>query len=252
MQLSFPILVVLALACMFAGMYIGIKVRSAMTRSGYPPPSYDQPNLLNRPHSRRSSGCLVPFFLLVALLLAGWFVLYSGSFSLTLPKNLTGLQQSISAPFIAATCSPGKVTCSPTINAAFIDRVLKAAGSSAQGLGTTLMTLGTQYQIDPAYALAFFHHESTYGLYGVARVTHSLGNIECTPGWTCVDDFRSYKTWADGAADWFKVIHTVYVTQGLDTIQKIIPKYAPPKNNNNPASIQAVLDDIARWQKGQV
>lgn len=250
MQLPTPILIALVFACLFAGMYLGVKLRSATMRPAYQS-SYQQTASLNRP--RRSSGCLVPLVLIVALLIAGWFVLHTGAISLTLPTSLASLSQSMSASFSSTSCPSGKVTCPSTISAAFMDQVLKAAGSPAQGLGATLATLGTQYHIDPAYALAFFHHESSYGLAGVARVTRSLGNIECTPGWAaCVSGFRAYATWKDGAADWFKVIHDTYVAHGLDTIQQIIPKYAPPPVNDDAAYIQAVLDDMARWQKGQV
>ena len=42
--------------------------------------------------------------------------------------------------------------------------------------------LGVHYGIDPAYALGFFVVESACGTRGVARTTHSLGNIRCTPG----------------------------------------------------------------------
>src|SRR5260370_8341426 len=50
----------------------------------------------------------------------------------------------------------------PTITAAFIDQVLADAHSPAAGSGAALYSLGVQYGIDPAYALASFHHQSIY------------------------------------------------------------------------------------------
>jgi hypothetical protein len=141
----------------------------------------------------------------------------------------------------------------PTITADFIDTVLVNAKSPAQGLGPTLYSLGVQYGINPAVALAFFHHESSYGTQGVAPHTHSIGNIKCTPGWQCLDGFRYYPTWAAGAADWYKVIHDVYLSAGRDTVAKIIPVYAPSRDDNNEGLyIQAVQSDVAHWKQGKV
>ena len=38
-----------------------------------------------------------------------------------------------------------------------------------------------RFGIDDVFALAFFFHESLFGRLGVAAVTHSVGNIVCTP-----------------------------------------------------------------------
>src|SRR6266700_4416983 len=48
----------------------------------------------------------------------------------------------------------------PTLSAAFVDKVLAAAGSKAAGTGQALYDRSVQYGIDDAYALAFFQHES--------------------------------------------------------------------------------------------
>src|SRR5437660_184666 len=56
----------------------------------------------------------------------------------------------------------------PSLSAAKIDAILSSAGSPAAGTGNVFTLDSAQYNIDDAYALAFFHHESTYGLYGAA------------------------------------------------------------------------------------
>src|SRR5260370_14577698 len=73
----------------------------------------------------------------------------------------------------------------PTVTASFIDQVLAHAGSPAAGTGQTLYSLGVQDGIDPVYALAFFHHESSFGTTGEATVTHSLGNERCIADRPC-------------------------------------------------------------------
>ena len=84
-----------------------------------------------------------------------------------------------------------EVTGSPSTSVAQIERVLAAYGSPAAGKGQALYDLGVKYGIDPAYALAFFVHESGCGTKGVARFTKSLGNIRWTQGFANYEGYRS-------------------------------------------------------------
>lgn len=143
----------------------------------------------------------------------------------------------------------------PTVSAKFINRVLAAYHSPAANTGQALYDDGVMYGIDPAFALAFFLHESTFGTAGIAQVTRSLGNIRCTPGYpSCYQGFRQYSTWQDGYIDWYKLIRSVYVTQwGLTTVDQIIPVYAPSSDNNNvQAYIAAVEHAVTTWRSRQV
>ena len=103
----------------------------------------------------------------------------------------------------------------PTISASFINQVLSAYHSPAAGQGQALYNLGMQYDIDPAYALAFFFHESQFGETGMARITHSLGNSRCVPDQACVNSgggvcepgqscYASYASWQNGFAGWYR------------------------------------------------
>src|SRR5438128_2528842 len=65
---------------------------------------------------------------------------------------------------------PYSVLSAPTITADFINRVLASYNSPAAGKGQALYNYGVQYGIDPAFALAFFLHESQFGTAGVARI----------------------------------------------------------------------------------
>jgi hypothetical protein len=121
----------------------------------------------------------------------------------------------------------------PTITAATINHILCQSHSPACGTGNSLYSLGIQYGINPAVALAFFNEESTFGKFGVATVTHSLGNIRCTPGYKCISGFRAYHTWAQGYQDWYRLIRYLYInTWHLTTIPQIVHRYAPSSENN--------------------
>ena len=63
----------------------------------------------------------------------------------------------------------------PSVSVAFINTVLSAYHSPASGSGQALYDDGVRYGVDPAYALGFFLHESTFRPRGVARQPRSRG-----------------------------------------------------------------------------
>ena len=113
---------------------------------------------------------------------------------------------------------------------------------------------GVKYNIDPAFALAFFMQESTFGTQGVAQVTHSLGNIRATAGYPNYDGYRLYHSWEDGFTDWYRLIANLYIGQlGLSTVDQIIPVYAPNSDNNDESVyIQNVKSAVDTWRNGTV
>lgn len=174
---------------------------------------------------------------------------------------LSSMHAPAQSPTLTRTLSPSPVrgdlviTGPPTVTASFIDHILHLAHSPAEGIGSLLYQLGSQEGIDPAFALAFFHHESDYGRAGVAATTHSLGNIRCTAGWTCDPSggYRWYPTWSDGVRDWYALLHDVYLSQGLRTLPAIIHVYAPSADHNDEAAyVQAVQADVTAWRQGEV
>jgi hypothetical protein len=147
----------------------------------------------------------------------------------------------------------------PTITAAAIDTILSQYHSPAAGTGQAWITLGQRYGIDPAYALAFFIHESSAGtspgwagLKANGTSTHNIGNIICAGYATCYGRFRDYASWEEGIDDWYKLISDEYVGgRGAHTVEQIIPVYAPSSDNNDvPAYIQAVVSMVDNWRRG--
>jgi hypothetical protein len=160
---------------------------------------------------------------------------------------------SYSVTMVPFDSSSSSVIGSPSLSAAFVDKVLATYHSPAVGLGRALYADSEQFQIDDAYALAFFLHESSFGTTGVARYTRSLGNIRCSGYPTCYEGFRSYPSWQLGAWDWFRLIKYVYLPRGLTTVQTIVPVYAPASDHNDvPAYISAVLQAVSTWRAGRV
>ncbi len=143
----------------------------------------------------------------------------------------------------------------PSLSAAQMQHLLVDAQSPVSNtFGQTLYDLGMKSGIDPVWALSIFKHESHYGREGMAVSTHSLGNIKCSPGYTCIGAFRSYPTWEAGAADWFTLMQgKPYLASGRTTIGAIIQEYAPSDDGNAPQEYaQDAIQTVARWRKGDL
>ncbi len=164
---------------------------------------------------------------------------------------LTGIIISIQSFFSSSQYS---VVGPPTITTTQINHILERYHSPASGKGEALYDYGKQFGIDPAYALAFFMHESTFGTQGMAVHTHSLGNIRALAGQPAYHGYRYYATWELGFEDWYRLISQQYVSQwGLSTVDQIIPVYAPADDNNDEAAyIQSVKNAVDTWRSGKV
>jgi hypothetical protein len=144
----------------------------------------------------------------------------------------------------------------PTVNAAAIDAILAQYGSPAAGTGQAWVELGIRYKIDPAYAVAFFIHESSAGTNPAwagfkpdGSTTHNVGNIICAGYPTCFNRFRDYPNWETGIEDWYKLIAVEYISgRGTHTIEQIIPIYAPSFENDVPRYVAAVNDLVRSWR----
>jgi hypothetical protein len=153
--------------------------------------------------------------------------------------------------------NPGSysVVGKPSLTVDFMNRVLAYYHSPAAGKAQALYNDGLKYGIDPAYALAFFMHESLFGTTGVARVTLSLSNMRCVPEYRCLQEnggYAIFNTWEQSFEAWFKLIRNLYVGYwGRVTVDQIIPKYAPNSDGNNEAGYIAILKHtIDTWHAG--
>ena len=138
----------------------------------------------------------------------------------------------------------------PSVDVALIRRVLQRYNSPAVDEAQTFYDLGVARGIDPAYCLAFFIVESSAGTQGVARTTFSVGNIRALSGQPSFEGYRQYNNWREGIADWYRLIDELYVRElGLNTIDTIVPVYAPSEDSNDPqAYITTVKRLVAGWR----
>src|SRR5947209_5781618 len=152
---------------------------------------------------------------------------------------------------------PYSVEGKPSLTVDFMNQVLAYYHSPAAGKAQALYDDGLKYGLDPAYALDFFMHESTFGTAGVARVTLSLSNMRCVPEYPCHHEgggYAQFSSWEQGFEAWFKLIRNLYIAQwGLVTVDQIIPVYAPSSDHNDVAGyIAALKHTVDVWRAGIV
>jgi len=182
------------------------------------------------------------------LLLALVFVVLSGCLLSACRVGVDGPD----APLVSSSHDLS-LTGSPSISVTFIDQVLRKYHSPAAGLGKTFSDLGVKYGIDPAFALAFFQHESGFGLHGVAVSSLSIGNIRCLPDVVCRDGFAFFPSWQAGIKAWYVLVAgPLYVGAGLTTVSQVVHRYAPSADHNDEvAYVQAVTQSVLAWRSGQ-
>jgi hypothetical protein len=131
-----------------------------------------------------------------------------------------------------------------TISATRYDEILRVVGSPMQNVGAFAVSKGNEVGINAAVTLAFFSHESSYGVNPNwaghkpgGATTHNIGNIICAGYASCYGRFRNYVSWDEGIEDWYKLLKKEYVEgRGLTTLLPIIEVYAPagPPDYNDP------------------
>nr|WP_052294993.1 glucosaminidase domain-containing protein [Oscillochloris trichoides] len=164
-----------------------------------------------------------------------------------------GLSLGLSTP--PATAAEGlSFKSAPRISQDSFVAILQRAGSPAAGDAANLYSIIVSYGLDPAVALAFFQHESSFCLAGACANNdlHNWGMLrraikpERSSG--RVGGFARYYSWEDGVRDWCELILYRYVNRGLDTVEKAIPVYAPSSDNNVPSAyINTIRRVVASW-----
>src|SRR5213078_2877771 len=113
----------------------------------------------------------------------------------------------------------------------------------ACGTGYSLYSYGTQYGIDPSFALAVFKHESSFGTHGIARQNLSLGNLRCIQAAACQVGYAAFPVGQAGYKAFYALISgPLYVGAGLTTPEQILQRYAPVADNNDPSGYAADVE----------
>jgi hypothetical protein len=214
------------------------------------------------PAAPRSAGnnttLLLGLICVVSLLII--FTLGRGT-SIDVSSGWTVVQEAgeaTTSQLVAVTRSAGDYALKgpPSLTPQQIDSILAEYGSPATGTGEVWYNLGLQYGIDPAFAVAFFIHESGAGsnpawagIKPGGGTTHNVGNIICAGYATCYGRFRDYPSWSEGIEDWYRLIDVEYLQgRGHKTVADIIPVYAPSFENDVNGYVNAVHNLVDQWR----
>ncbi|MBS1954255.1 MAG: glucosaminidase domain-containing protein [Cyanobacteria bacterium SZAS-4] len=131
----------------------------------------------------------------------------------------------------------------PTISAAGIDKVLRDNNSPAAGLGSYIYDQAKERGINPAFALAMYGQESTFGTKGAAVRNNSFGNIRAGR-----HGFKHYDDVKQGIDHWMDLMSSS-AYKGKD-LAGVIHKYAPGSDGNNPRGYMAyVTNNMNKWAR---
>lgn len=151
----------------------------------------------------------------------------------------------------------------PRITLSLFSTILRTAQSPAQD-HNDYYAICINAGLDPAIALAFFHHESTYGTKGVARETKNWGNLRAGARATTdrrIRNFGVYHSWSDSLHDWCDLMRRYVVggriggvlRQPMPTVRAAIPVYAPSSDGNSPTSYaNIVVSLVTQWSTAEV
>jgi hypothetical protein len=146
----------------------------------------------------------------------------------------------------------------PTISVATFRGVLEQAQSPALAEAEAIYQVGVRQGVDPAFLLAIFARESSYGTSTTVgrradgSPTMNWANLACEGYPRCYNGRREYPSWTAGADDFAGVLVDDYRSQNLQTVESIIPVFAPASTQDTPGYIQQVLALMARWAEGTV
>lgn len=145
---------------------------------------------------------------------------------------------------------------SPDVFHRALTRALSPA--AAENLGGELYRVCVDRGVDPAIALAFFAHESSYGRAGLATTTKNWGNLRRSPTGRGVvreipgrGPFAHYLTWADSLHDFCVLLRgPIYEGRGRRTVSQVVPVYAPAGDGNAPLHyINRVNGMVEAWAR---
>ncbi len=145
----------------------------------------------------------------------------------------------------------GQILHTPSVSVHAIWQALQAAGSPLAEEATRrdgrtyaeyIWDAGRVSGVDPAIFMGMFNVESKYGRNGVARVTHSPGNMRALNGQSSVEGYAAYPDWFAGIDATYALLRS-YALHGAPTIDSAIPVWAPAYDHNDPNAYIAIIKD---------
>lgn len=135
-----------------------------------------------------------------------------------------------------------------SLSAEQFDAILRDYNSPAAGVGKPVTDYAQEKNIDNAYVLYIFIHESTAGTSSNWNAeTKNVGNIICAGYSNCIGRFRKYNTWEDGFRASIDNL-VAYREDGTTNIDTAIQKWSPPNENDTDGYITSLKENVRKWR----
>jgi hypothetical protein len=112
----------------------------------------------------------------------------------------------------------------PSLPAATVDAIFSSLGSPMAGTGQVVETASRNTNIDDAFALAVWWAETNDGMAGVGLGYHNPGGVQASPNYPR-NGYTIYPSYAEAVTDWFSIVQSRYINQGLTSVYTICYPY---------------------------
>jgi hypothetical protein len=112
----------------------------------------------------------------------------------------------------------------PSLPAATVDAIFTSLGSPMAGTGQVVETASRNTNIDDAFALAVWWAETNDGMAGVGLGYHNPGGVQASPNYPH-NGYTIYPSYAEAVTDWFSIVQSRYINQGLTSVYTISYPY---------------------------
>jgi hypothetical protein len=120
----------------------------------------------------------------------------------------------------------GNVVGPPTLPARTVDQILAQMGSPMVGTGAVIEAASRHTNIDDAFALGVWWTETNNGAAGVGLADRNPGSVRGNPGYPAAfDGYTIYPSYSAAIVDWFNLLRSRYVNQGLTSVYTICRPY---------------------------
>jgi hypothetical protein len=135
----------------------------------------------------------------------------------------------------------------PSLPAATVDSILSRVGSPMAGDGKVIEQAARRTNIDDAFALGVWWTETNDGEAGVGLADRNPGSVRGSPGYPAAfDGYTIYPSYAAAINDWFNILRSRYVNEGLTSVYAICHPYVG--TSSAPLWAAKVVNLMVRYQ----
>jgi hypothetical protein len=135
----------------------------------------------------------------------------------------------------------------PSLPATTVDSILSRVGSPMAGDGKVIEQAARRTNIDDAFALGVWWTETNDGEAGVGLADRNPGSVRGSPGYPAAfDGYTIYPSYAAAINDWFNILQSRYVNEGLTSVYAICHPYVG--TSSAPLWAAKVVNLMVRYQ----